>query len=106
MKKLKETFIDTLKEDDLIRNQSKYCVNCGSCNNLNPIEHRCQLDSRYESSRANPEGFNWMMLEILDKNIPFSSGVVDFVYRCTTCGQCHENCCCSLDTRELIHRIK
>lgn len=106
MRKLTDAFIDKLKEDDLIRNQPHYCANCGSCTNLNPIEHRCQLDSRYESVRANPNGLNWMMIDILDKKMPFSPGVVDFVYRCTTCGQCHENCCCELDTRELIHRIR
>ncbi len=103
--KLSKEFNQKIKNNN-IYHQVYECLCCGGCANLWPNEHRCSLSTRYRGSEANSRGLNWIMQHLIEDKLTFSSGLVDLVFRCTTCNQCVANCPAGLKPREYIEALR
>lgn len=97
--------------NEKVRNNELYhrafeCVHCGGCASIWPQEQRCSLATRYKGSEANPQGLNSILMDIIENKLTVSPGLVDFVFRCTTCDQCVHNCAASLDPRVYVEALR
>jgi Fe-S oxidoreductase len=54
---------------------------------------------------AHARSINYIMQDILDDKLFFSSGLVDFLFRCTTCNYCQNLCQC-LEPRTIIESLR
>jgi len=103
--RLGKDFYDKIKENELYR-MAYDCLHCGSCASIWPLEHRCSLSAMYQSNEANAQGLNRIMQEILEDKLMFSEGLVDFIFRCTTCDLCRVNCPGHLRPRDYIESLR
>jgi len=98
-------FIGKIK-NNTVYEQAVRCRCCGSCVSLWPRGHRCSLSTRYKGVQANCRGLNAVIKEILENKLSFSPSLVDFVFRCTTCNVCVENCPFGIEPRVYIESLR
>ncbi len=103
--RISSDFVDRIRKNDIYR-KAYQCMDCGACANVWPSEHRCSLATRYQGSEACARGMNWIMQSLLEDRLAFSPGLVDFVFRCTTCNQCVLNCIYRVETRTYIEALR
>jgi succinate dehydrogenase/fumarate reductase-like Fe-S protein len=98
-------FSEKIKKNELYH-RAYECIHCGACANIWPKEHRCSLATRYQGTEANCMGLNWILQDIIEDKLFFSPGLVDLVFRCTTCNQCVINCAASLEPRVYVEALR
>ena len=103
--KIGNDFNEKMKKNQLYH-RAYECIHCGACASVWPKGQRCSLSTRYKGSEANPQGLNSILIDIIEGKLSFSPGLVDFVFRCTTCDQCVHNCAASLDPRVYIESLR
>jgi len=103
--KIGKAFYDNIKKNEVYR-QVYECVDCGGCSSIWPLEHRCSLSTGYKGAEACPRGLNWIMQAVQEDNLTFSDGLVDLLFRCTTCNQCIINCPKEIETRVYIEALR
>ena len=126
---LQESFksiIEDSYENDLWKEESKTCVECGACNTICPTCHCFLLYDQKDSKKmrrfrmwdscmlkgfarvaggANPRPQLWMRLRNrFEKKFDFFPKVAE-VYACTGCGRCISACPAKIDIRKVLRKL-
>jgi Fe-S oxidoreductase len=77
------------------------CINCGYCRQV------CRVYNTTFNERDCASGRNRIMKALSSRNIDFDKQVIiDAIYRCMLCGNCHEVCPVGIDTLEVFHNFR
>jgi Fe-S oxidoreductase len=103
--KLKEEFYERFKKNELYRAVYR-CVDCASCVSEWPEHQKCSLATKYKGIEANARGLNWTIQYLLDGKLLFSPGLIDLLFRCSTCNYCVSVCPAGLEPRSYIESLR
>jgi len=77
------------------------CIQCGYCRQV------CRVYNTTFNERDCASGRNRIMKALSSRNIDFDKEVIiDSIYRCMLCGNCHEVCPVGIDTLEVFHSFR
>ena len=98
-------FYERIKKNELYR-KAYECINCGTCVNIGPAEQRCSLATKYKGIESTVRGVNWIIQSVLEGKLLFSPGLVDLLFRCTTCNNCVIACAAHLEPWRYIESLR
>jgi Fe-S oxidoreductase len=100
---------------DELREDAEGCVRCSNCKWVDPAYMKnkryskiCPISARYLFDAYSGQGLLDISLGIMDGKLDYSPGLLDPVYKCTSCGACDTMCKRSLDldVLEVIYRTR
>ena len=97
---IRENLVEPITElnakDDFER-----CIQCGYCRQV------CRVYNTTFNERDCASGRNRIMKALSSRNIDFDKElIIDSIYRCMLCGNCHEVCPVGIDTLEVFHSFR
>ena len=89
--------ITNLKVED----EFERCIQCGYCRQV------CRVYNSTFNEMDCASGRNRIMKSLSSRNIDFNKDtIIDSIYRCMLCGNCHEVCPVGIDTLEVFHNFR
>ena len=69
------------------------CFRCGYCKfTYDYSDFNCPSYKKHRFETYSTGGRLWLIYGLISKEIPWSNGVANVLYACSTCGNCMENC--------------
>lgn len=69
------------------------CFRCGYCKFTHDYsDFNCPSYKKYKFETYSTGGRLWLIYGIISGEIPWSQGIANVIYACSTCGNCSENC--------------
>lgn len=69
------------------------CFRCGYCKfTYDYSDLNCPSYKKYRFETYSTGGRMWLIYGVISGELPWSQGVANVIYACTTCGNCTENC--------------
>ena len=87
--------------DLLVEDEFERCINCGYCRQV------CRVYNSTYNEMDCASGRNRILKSLSSKEIDFDKeNIIDSIYRCMLCGNCHEVCPVGIDTLEVFHNFR
>ena len=83
----------TLKVEEDWKNIVHRCFRCGYCKfTYDYSDFNCPSYKKHRFETYSTGGRLWLIYGLISEEIPWSQGIANVLYACSTCGNCMENC--------------